>query len=240
LSSRHPSVLLALAFLACASHGQVATGGISGRVVSQNGAAVRAIVTISPAAALGFPSGRARRCLAGQNGSFVFSGVRPGKYAVCAQVPASEAPRSSPPFLDTCEWGSSLQPVTVSSAQQLTGVTLTVPSGALLQIQIADPGQLLPVSVSASASKALDPQLALILRGPDRRVHHPRFISTKNGGRTYQAVVPVATPLTLAVASSVASVLDQNGNKVTGEVPAQAASASAATPINFTLVHPGN
>lgn len=219
---------------------QTALGSISGRVVSESGLTVRAVVTLQPAIALGFPAGHAHRVLAASNGAFTFGSVRPGQYNICAQIPASEASPSAAPFLDTCEWGSSHAPVGVASGQQVTGVSLTAPSGAVLQIQVADPNHLLPAVVSAAGPAALESQLALIIRGPDRRIHHAHFAFQTAAGRTYQAVVPVGTALSVAVASPVANVLDQNGNKVAGEIPAQAAAGLTPTPISFTLQRPGN
>jgi hypothetical protein len=200
---------------------------------------VHAIVTIQPAAALGFPSGHAHRVLAINNGTFTFGGLRPGQYSICAQIPASEAPRSSPPFLDTCEWGLSHAPIQVAAGQQVTGIDLAAPAGTLLQIQIADPDNVLPKVTSAAGPAMLEPQLSLILRGPDRRIHHAHFVSQTSTGRNYQAVVPANTALGITVASSVAGVFDQNGNQVTSELPTQAAAGSSPSPITFTL-HPGN
>jgi len=154
-------------------------------VVSESGATVRAIVTLQPAAPLGYPSGRTHRVLAIDNGTFSFGNLRPGQYTICTQIPASEAPRSSAPFLDTCEWGSSHNPVQVAGGQRVTGIDFTAPKGALLQIQVADPSHVLPAAASANGPAALEAQLVLILRGPDGRIHHARFASQTSAGRNY-------------------------------------------------------
>jgi len=234
------SVLFAYALLARQSTAQTATGSISGRVISQGGAALHAIVTILPAGPLGFPSGKAHRVLAINNGAFTFAGLRSGQYNLCAQIPASEAPKASPPFLDTCEWGSSHAPIKIASGQQVTGVTITAPPGALLKIQIADPDHILPSVTSPGGPKALEPQLVLLIRGADRGIHHPQFVSQTTAGRNYQAVVPVNTALSTTVASSVANVFDGNGNKITGELPTQAAAGVTPGPLTFTLHRLGN
>jgi len=230
----------ACAFLAPQGGAQNTTGSISGRVVTETGYTVRAIVTLQPAVALGYPSGRLHRAFAASNGTFAFGAVPPGKYTICTQIPASEAPKSSAPFLDTCEWGSSSSPVQVGAGKQANGVNLTAPKGTLLQIQVVDPDHVLPAPTSANGPAALEPQLVLILRGPDRRIHHAGFVSQNAAGRNYQAVIPSSTALKITVASSVANVFDQNGNKITGELPTQAAAGSATSALTFTLHRLGN
>ena len=236
---RFETSVLIIALAAQCAFAQTAPGSISGRVVSSTGAPVRAIVTILPAASLGFPSGPVHRVLAINNGAFTFAGLRPGQYMICAQIPASEAAKTSAPFLDTCEWGSSLAPIQVAAGQKVTGVTFTAPAGAVLPIQVSDPSGLLPATTSASGPGALDPHLVVIIGGPDKLVHHPRFISQTSGGRAYEAVVPFGTPLTIAVSSSVASVY-QNGVPLSGGLPTQFAAGATPSPVTFTLQRPEN
>jgi len=68
------------------------TGSISGHVLSEDGHALRASVTLSFAAARGYPA-PPRRVFTGANGAFTFSKLPAAKYVLCAQVAASEALR---------------------------------------------------------------------------------------------------------------------------------------------------
>jgi len=228
-----------MATLASVASPQTAASSIAGRVVTETGQTVRAIVTLQPAAALGYPSGHLRRAFASSNGAFSFGGLKPGKYAVCTQIPASEAPRSSAPFLDTCEWGSTAPPIQVAAGKQVSGLAFTAPKGAVLQIQVNDPEHVLPAVAAANGPAMLERQLVLILRGADRRIHHPRFISQSAAGRTYQAIVPANTPVNITVASAIANVVDQNGNNVSKELPAQAPVAPIPSIVAFTLHRTG-
>jgi hypothetical protein len=61
------------------------TGSISGYVLSEEGRTVRASVTLSFAAARGYPS-PPRRVFTGTNGAFTFSRLPAGRYVLCAQA----------------------------------------------------------------------------------------------------------------------------------------------------------
>ncbi len=215
------------------------TASISGHVFSAAGHGVRAIVSLQFAAARGFPSA-APRTLAAQDGSFTFQRLPAGQYLVCAQIPQSEGARSAAPFLDTCAWGSGQAAVKLAAAQQLTGVTFTAPNGALLQIRVNDPGQVLPQSLPANGPPTLEPQLQIVVKGPDLRAHHAQFVSKDSGGRNYQMVVPLNTALGLTITSSVASALDSGGNLVQAQIALQATAAAPLNPVTFTLQHTGN
>jgi hypothetical protein len=77
------------------------TGSISGYVLSEEGRTVRASVTLSFAAARGYPS-PPRRMFTGTNGAFTFSRLPAGRYVLCAQVAASEPAPANSPYVDTC------------------------------------------------------------------------------------------------------------------------------------------
>lgn len=61
---------------------QSAVASISGRVVSEAGASLRANLTLSFAAALGYPA-PPRRVTTGTNGAFVFSKLPAERYVLC-------------------------------------------------------------------------------------------------------------------------------------------------------------
>jgi len=227
------------AFLAKPSHTQAANGSISGRVVSESGGALSAIVSLQPAAARGFPSG-SRRVLTVQNGSFQFQRLPAGRYLVCAQIPQSESAHTAAPFLDTCVWGSAQAPISVATGQQVEGVTFTAPRGTLLQIRVVDPEQVLPQALPAKGPPTLEPQLQLVVRGSDHRVHHAQFLARDTLGRSYQIVVPGNAALGLTVTSSVANAFDANNRPIQAEIAVQAAAGAVLSPITFTLHRNGH
>lgn len=128
----------------------------------------------------------------------------------------------------------------MAAGQQLTGVTLAAPNGALLQIRVNDPGQALPQALPANGPSTLEPQLQVVVKGPDLRVHHAQFVSRDSGGRNYQMVVPLNTALALTITSSVASAFDSSGNLVQAEIGLEATAAAALNPVTFTLQRNGN
>jgi hypothetical protein len=160
--------------------------------------------------------------LAGSNGAFTFSKLPAGKYVLCAQVPASEPAPANSPYVDTCVWGSGQAPITLAAGQQVAGVVFTAPKGTWLQVRVADPDHVLP-QVAAKGPALLEPQLQLVLQGPDSLNRHARFLSSDSGGRNYQLAIPLKTALNLKIASSVANVFDQAGNQVYTGSPLPAA-----------------
>jgi len=211
------------------------TGSISGRVVSDDGHTVHAIVSLQFAAARGFPSAT-RRVFTDNNGSFTFTRLPAAKYTLCAQVPELESAHpATTPFLDTCVWGSNEAAISVSTGQAVAGIVFTAPKGSWLQFRVNDPDQVLP-QLAAAAPAPLEPELQLIVRGADRRYRHAQFVSKDAAGRNYQMVVPLNTALWLTVYSSVAGASDQNNAAVHSE-SALPVSAVALAPMTFTL-HP--
>jgi hypothetical protein len=216
------------------------TGSISGRVLSEEGRALRASVTLSFAAARGYPS-PPRRVLTGSNGSFTFSKLPAGKYVLCAQVAASEPAPANSPYVDTCVWPPGQTPITLAAGQQIAGVVFTAPKGTWLQVRVADPDHVLP-QASAKGPALLEPELQLVLKGPDGLYRHARFLSSDSGGRNYQLAIPLKTALGLKIASSVANVFDQTGSQVKNgdEHGIQSATPADLGPVTYTLHKSGH
>jgi len=191
-------------------------------------------VTLSFAAARGYPA-PPRRILTGTNGTFTFSRLPAGRYVLCAQILPSEAAPANSPYVDTCVWGSTQPPITLAAGQQVAGIVFTAPKGAVLNLRVADPDHVLPQT--AKAPSPLEPELQLILKGPDGLFHHARFFSNDSGGRTYQAAIPLKTAVGMRIASSVANVFDHAGSQLKDkdEVGFQPATPADLTPLTFTL-----
>ena len=211
------------------------TGSISGHVLSEDGHALRASVTLSFAAARGYPA-PPRRVFTGANGAFTFSKLPAAKYVLCAQVAASEAAPVNSPYVDTCVWGSGQAPITLTAGQQVGGIVFTAPKGTWLQVRVADPDHVLP-QAAAKGPALLEPELQVMLKGPDNLYRHARFLSSDSAGRNYRAAIPLKTAFGLKVASSVGNVFDQAGNQVKSgdEHGIQSATPADLGTITYTL-----
>jgi len=212
------------------------TGSISGHVLSEEGHTLHASVTLSFAAARGYPA-PPRRVLAGANGSFTFSKLPASKYVLCAQVAASEPAPANSPYVDTCVWPSGQTPITVAAGQQVAGIVFTAPKGTWLQVRVADTEHVLPQAVAGKGPALLEPELQVILKGQDGLYRHARFLSSDSAGRNYRAAIPLKTAIGLKVASSVANVFDQAGNQVNNgdEHGIQAATPADLGTVTYTL-----
>jgi hypothetical protein len=100
---------------------QPATASLSGHILSEEGRALRAAVTLSWSGPRGFPS-PPRRVFTNANGSFSFFRLPAGKYVLCAQVSAAEAAPANSPWVDTCVWPTNQTPITLTAGQQLAGI----------------------------------------------------------------------------------------------------------------------
>jgi hypothetical protein len=229
-----PAIGLSLAF-AHAAFAQTGTASLSGRVLSEQGQTLRATVTLSFSTARGYPA-PPHRTTTDAYGAFTFSHLPAGRYVLCAQVAASEIAPANSPYVDTCVWPSAQTPVTLADGQQVAGIVFTALKGALLKLQVADPDHVLP-QPAAKGPPPLEPELQLILKGPDGLYRHARYVSGDSGGRTYQIAIPVKTAVGMKIASTIANVFDQNGNQLQekDEVPFQPATAADLNPVTFTL-----
>jgi len=158
-------------------------------------------------------------------GAFSISGIPPGTYIACAEV-------STPGLLDPCHWATSAPGVTVSAGQTVTGVTVTMARGAVLNVHIDDPQALLkPVPASQTD---FDLQIHVITR---KGIHYSSPVQTSNGaGRDHAVTIPFGTPVTLSVVSPHLVVNDQNGKPVSSAGTSIAASeGSTPSTVNYTV-----
>jgi hypothetical protein len=144
--------------------------------------------------------------------------------------------------VDTCVWPSGQTPITLAAGQQVAGVVFTAPKGTWLQVRVADPDHALPQAVAGKGPALLEPELQVVLKGPDGLYRHARFLSSDSGGRNYQMAIPLKTALGLKITSSVANVFDQAGTQVTNkdEHGIQPATPADLGPVTYTLHRSGH
>jgi hypothetical protein len=146
-------LVAALAMTQAALAQTSATGSISGHVLSEEGGALAATVTLSFADSRGYPA-PPRRVFTAADGSFTFSRLPAAKYVLCAQVMPSESTPPNSPFVDTCVWGSGHPAITLAAGQQAAGIVFTAPKGAWLKVHVADPDQVLPAAASRRRARS--------------------------------------------------------------------------------------
>ncbi len=205
-------------------------GKINGRLVDSGGRSVRGIVGLQ--SDTGGSNGSIATSL---DGSFSFQNVPAGSYGFCVRVPAETSPTPTRPYLDTCIWEQSQTSVKLAAGQSVSGVQIVVPPGALLVVRVNDPEKLLPpASTTAMGS---DLQLQLIVRASNRMVHHLSLQSQDAGGRTYSAIVPAATALSVSAQSPLAKLFDQNGQPIQGEIGVTTVAGGTSMNVQITAHH---
>ena len=143
-------------------------------------------------------------------------------------------------WLNPCEWGFAGPVVPVSGSGPAASATLVMKKGAVVQIRIDDPGQLL------SQHEGKTPRARLLLGlGYGASVFRlVPLVSQDSGGRNHQIAIPYNTPVKLVVHSSLFSVSDAAGIPIaTGRgmvIPLSVLAGQQVAPIKFSVtgIHP--
>jgi len=136
----------------------------------------------------------------GTGGTFQITGLRDGKYRLCAQVPGTA-------WLNPCQWA--LQPIAValSDTQPTASVTIVMKKGAAVPIRVDDPGQLLSQHEGKTAGAHL-----LVGVGNDAFAFAPaRVMSQDATGRNLEVVIPFNSTAKISVLSSFFRLADATG-----------------------------
>lgn len=226
---RYCCVLPLVLFLPRPLIGQsVSTASVAGRVVSQTGAPLYAVVSAEPAA-----KGAPVRLATAMDGSFTFPALSAGQWSLCATIPTEQLPKGSQPFLNGCAWGSPEAVVQVAAGKNVSGLKLAPQTGIVELVIVNDPqGGLASAAPNAAG---LDGQIQLLFRAADRIPRLPVLASSGPQGRTYSIVISLATPLTFQAVFQQGKVTDSAGNLVLGETPVQVAAGAQALPITLTV-----
>lgn len=140
------------------------------------------------------------------------SGLPPGNYQVCVSVPDK-------PFLDPCQWFS--PPLAVVTAGTVAPLDIQLTPGALLNVTVNDPQQLLPTSESGP----LDfPHLIVGVYFGSGAFLAAQRTAAGTGTQIYSMAVPTGIPLNLWLHSRFVSLADAAGNPL----------ASAGAKLPFT------
>jgi hypothetical protein len=196
------------------------TGSISGIVKDDTGQPVAGGYAVaSPAGPSATPL--TYTAMTSAKGEFNLTGMQPGKYSICVQVPGGA-------HLDPCRWSSAVQ-VTVGAGQAVSNQAIGVTKGSVLQVRIDDPNKLLATSGPG------DLLVGVFL--PSALFEPLRLVASDASGRTYQTAIPFDTSVRLSVTSAHLALADAKGAKLTpvtassGGSTAGSPGASAAMPV---------
>jgi len=196
-------LIVSVAFAAVSaipSVGQVAApdssltaGVISGTVRGADGTTVTQGVVSTYRAFDGSHLGAARisaSAAIAADGSFKLPPLVNGGYQICVQAPGSV-------WLNSCEWLPNDSPTVVLSSQQASAsVNIVLKRGALVSVQLNDPGHLLQPGLVAGAHFVL---------GVGTDSHYFRtaqVVAESASARTYQLLIPFDRSINIAVARS--------------------------------------
>ena len=202
--------LIVLAASAYAQQLQISgTGSVDGTVIGADGSVIAGAAVVLHRVAWQTPFKRGQvddwAATSGSGGAFTFERVNDGFYRLCAQVSGG--------WLDPCDWGLPVTTTSLSLGQKPVNVTLAMQKGAVLQVRMDDPGNLIPRIGTLSGGDYL-------LLGATSRTsvfHTLPQTSVYATGRTYQILIPFNTPVQLLVASS-QSLADSSGSPLASGV----------------------
>ncbi len=139
--------------------------------------------------------------VADSNGAFSLESLPVGDYLLCATVPTAA-------YLDPCSWQGAVR-ATVTAAS-VTQVTLTLTKGVFLRVRVNDPTGLLPSVVDGPFGGGL----AAGVKFGNGAYLGAANTDVDSGGRDYQMVIPVGTPLSLWLHSSKVALVNSQGHAV--------------------------
>ena len=211
-----------------------AQGQISGRIVDHAGGPVvngrvRLVPLTSGTLAPAGPSAASQRhgnAVAGPGGGFSLTGIAPGLYRACADLPGRE-------LLDPCLWERTPVPVTVGD-RPLSGISVQLKRGATLSIRVDDAGKAL-----ANAEKAGKGMLLVGVWSANGVFHPARVTSEDSGGRTYSLEVPVGVTAKVTLTPSSLRLQDTAGRALgAGGASTDVAMGPAGHALRYSVAAP--
>jgi Carboxypeptidase regulatory-like domain len=210
-------------------------GSLAGSVTDQSSKPVTSAIITAHRETLPVASGKATSAA---DGTFQIGGLLEGSYTVCVQVTNSD-------FLDTCEWSTLPLRVDVQAGQPVVGLKFQLQKGAIVQVRLNDPGNLLAPAASTATIKTAVPHVLMgveTIRGLLRPV---ALVSKDATGTTHAVTVPFDTALSFTVVGTNVSLADEKGAPV-GQagvqggpsVPLKIASGTSLMPLTFNVTGP--
>ena len=158
--------------------------------------------------------------------TFTIPNLPAGAYILCAET-------TVPGWLDPCHWSASVPVVNLAAGQNLTGQSVVMTKGAVVQIRINDPSKLLTAPAGAIVH-----DVEVVALGANNLYFNARIASIDSGGRNEQVTLPFDLAHTLIVRGQQFALTDSTGAAVpaTGHTQPLQISASAVAPsFTFTV-----
>lgn len=135
-------------------------------------------------------------------GTFRLDNLPAGEYVLCAGS-------SNPKFAESCFWFDGQPIFSLASGQKLSGQTVTLLAGRMVEVRLRDPSRLLSLEGSAPRS------LVLQLHGPPGTAPRGlRAVRPESDGQFYRIVVPVKQPGSVVVSATGLVIGDEGGREL--------------------------
>ncbi len=223
--------VLAAGVLTALLAAQPPTGSIQGRVTDDSNQPVDgARVTAARLRASGSgPLSEGLPAVTGQGGNFTVSGLSPGDYRICVEMPGSN-------FLNPCTWdsappaigGGAGQPAAVGlgSGQRVTGVGIQLKKGIPVRVRLDDPGGLLAPAEAAGREAHV-----LVGAWTAAGLFQPARLTAKDSvGRTLTVLIPYDASVRVTVRGHKVQLQDEGGRALApGDFPVNLRAAREET-----------
>jgi hypothetical protein len=188
---------------------QSSGGGIQGTIIGAgNKPLPGAFVT---ATAAGLPP-VSKTIQSANDGTFQIQGLPAGTYSICVQVPGGG-------YIDPCQFGGAIKPLTLTAGQQSNGTVLKLQTGSVLKIHLNDTSGLL----AQQTKQGRNPDLLLgVFGGPQRTFYPAHQVGADKSGSDYQLTVPLDMPMTLVISSKSLKLADASGTALPSNASQQA------------------
>ncbi len=158
--------------------------------------------------------------------TFTITNLPSGTYVLCAAI-------ATPGWLDPCRSSANVPVINLAAGQNLTGQTVVMTKGAVVQVRINDGSKLL-----ATPPGAIAHDVEVLALGSNHFYYYAPTVSTDSGGRTQELTLPFNATHTFIVRSQQFSLTDSTGAAVpTGghTQPLQVSSSAAAPQFTFNV-----
>ena len=164
-------------------------------------------------------------------GAFQFSGLPPGTYRLCAQVPLMVYRANEQQFTDSCLWPDKSAPTfSLTPGQVRKGAVATLARGHMVKIRVNDPGKLLPPPSGKHAGNAL----AVHIAGPSG-VRFIPIVNSDAGGRDHGIVIPYNSPHKVAIQADSLQLQDERGRPISGLNPSDVKGLNGVSSTSFVV-----
>jgi hypothetical protein len=202
------------------------TGSISGTLAGDDGATITGVVIAN-----GVGVAASGRAVSAADGTFNIPNLPAGTYVLCGR-PKGRG------YLDPCIWSTDPPKVSVTAGQATANTKLVLAKGAVIDVRVNDPSQVLGAAALPNATGALVLLEAMTPRGP----LEPLVINAKDTlGMDLQTTIPFNTQIAISVTGNQVKLTDSAGkvvNPSASSITVQRGPNDAPTAITLQVSKP--